>query len=121
MDGNGLYFCHCRVIFPLYVDDGYFGSFLPLSNEEREVAAVRQHGLARFNMGSDNYTVKKWMNAKLPWVASEEGGRKSCIGVNVKYCPIIVFSTSSREDGDWSAEIYVQSHSSKCESVAKIS
>jgi hypothetical protein len=52
--------------------------------------------------------MKKFVNAHLFWADYKQGRRKKLIGINSKYCPIIVFKNTPRKDDEWSAEIYFE-------------
>jgi len=65
--------------------------------------------------------MKKWMEARIKWLSTEEGGRKAPMAVGIKYCPIIEFPNTPSVCGSWSAEINILSQLSKLESHANVS
>lgn len=65
--------------------------------------------------------MKVWVSAKIEWLSVENGGRKTPMAVNIRYCPIIRFLGSEQCNGSWSADIFVQSNENHNTSNAKLS
>ena len=70
--------------------------------------------------------MKKWMIAKIKWLAEDEGGRRNPIPIVLidrddnRYCPIIKLPNVNTNGHSWSAEVYVKSQIDRDESWIKI-